>query len=106
MQTIPLPLLLGAEISYQPLVSEISYTQSATREFVSLMKRIEVPETIKISSYIPRKYFKLLDSWIDNWDGLPFLWQDKVCILIKVETTYLNSGKSGNMSIEMLNLVV
>jgi hypothetical protein len=106
MQTIPLPLLLGAEISYQPLVNEISYTQSATREFVSLMKRTIATETIKISSYIPKQHFKTLDDWIDNWDGLPFLWQNKVYILIKVETTYLNSGKSGSMSIEMLNLVV
>jgi hypothetical protein len=105
MQTVPLPLLLGAEISYQPLVSEISYAQSATREFVNLMKRTEATETIKISSYIPKQYFKTLDNWIDNWDGLPFLWENKVYILIKVETTYLNSGKSGTMSIEMLNIV-
>jgi hypothetical protein len=104
MQTIPLPLLLGAEISYQPLVSEISYPQSAIREFVSLVNRIKVTETIKITSYIPKQYFKILDNWIDNWDGLPFLWQNKVYALIKVETTYLNSGKSGNITVEMLNL--
>jgi hypothetical protein len=104
METLPLPLFKGTKITSEPVSKALSYEQSAKVKYYPIGIRVKALNSTKISTYVPKQYFKTLDNWLTNWDGLPFIWQNKVWIALKYETTYLNQGKSGNINLELLEI--